>query len=36
MVDLPAPLPPMTVTKSPWRQVQVQVDEGLFSLMVPG
>ena len=35
-VDLPAPLPPMTVTKSPSARVRETPFRARFSLMVPG
>ena len=35
MVDLPAPLPPMTVTKSPSSSVRSRPLRATFSLTVP-
>ena len=36
VVDLPAPLPPITVTKSPSFKVRLTPSSATFSLMVPG
>ena len=36
MVDLPAPLPPMTVTNSPSRSVRLRPFRAVFALTVPG
>src|SRR5574344_3033875 len=35
-VDFPAPLPPMTVTKSPSCSVRLRSSSAVFSWMVPG
>ena len=35
-VDLPAPLPPMTVTKSPGERCSVTPRSAYFSVIVPG
>ena len=36
IVDLPAPLPPMTVTKSPSFSVRLRPFSAVLALMVPG